>query len=127
LREYEIMLILPAEADEALVGTAVGRIDKIVSANGGAIGQIDRWGRRRFAYELADQHEGYYVVTTFTAQPAAQAELERALNLADEVLRHKVVLLPQKRAEQKKAEQKNRTDDKRATQTASPAPAGTTA
>ena len=108
------MLILPAEADEALVGTAVGRIEKIVAAHGGAIGKIDRWGRRRFAYELADQHEGYYVVTTFTAEPTAQAELERALNLADEVLRHKVMLLPQKKTD-------------RTVQTPSPAPAGTPA
>jgi small subunit ribosomal protein S6 len=91
------MFILPAEADEALVGTAVGRIEKVVSQDGGAIGQIDRWGRRRFAFELADRHEGYYVVTTFTAEPAAQAELERTLNLADEVLRHKVTLLPDKK------------------------------
>jgi small subunit ribosomal protein S6 len=134
------MLILPAEADEALVGTAVGRIDKIVSAHGGAIGQIDRWGRRRFAYELADQHEGYYVVTTFTAEPAAQTELERALNLADEILRHKVMLLPQKKPDPKKAAQKKsdqKADQKpdqepdqepdKTAQAASPAPAATTA
>jgi small subunit ribosomal protein S6 len=120
------MLILPAEADEALVGTAVGRIEKIVSANGGAIGQIDRWGRRRFAYELADQHEGYYVVTTFTAEPMAQTELERALNLADEVLRHKVMLLPQKRAEQK-ADQKTAQKPDKTVQAASPAPVESTA
>jgi len=97
------MLILPAEADEALVGTAVGRIEKVVSEHGGAIGQIDRWGRRRFAYELADRHEGYYVVTTFAAEPAVQTELERTLNLADEVLRHKVMLLPDKKPDKKKS------------------------
>jgi small subunit ribosomal protein S6 len=90
------MLILPAEADEALVGTAIGRIERIVAGHGGSIGNIDRWGRRRFAYEIADQHEGYYVVATFTAEPEAQAELERTLNLADEVVRHKVMLLPDK-------------------------------
>lgn len=114
------MFILPAEADEALVGTTVGRIEKVVSAGGGAIGQIERWGRRRFAYELADQHEGYYVVTTFTAEPTAQTELERVLNLADEVLRHKVMLLPEKKPDRKNA-------DKKKTQAASPAPAATTA
>lgn len=97
MREYEIMLILPAEADEALVGTAVGRIEKVVTASGGSIGEIDRWGRRRFAYELQHQHEGYYVVVTFLAEPTIQTELERVLNIADEVIRHKVVLKPEKR------------------------------
>jgi small subunit ribosomal protein S6 len=97
LREYEIMLILPAEADESVVSTAVDRIAKVVSDRGGEVGTIDRWGRRRFAYELQRQHEGYYVIVEFTAEPEAQAELERVLNLADEVIRFKVVLLPRKR------------------------------
>jgi small subunit ribosomal protein S6 len=96
LRDYEILLILPAEADEALVGTAVGRIEKVVTAAGGSIGNVDRWGRRRLAYEVRHQREGYYVVVTFRADPAVQAELERTLNIADEVIRHKVVLLPER-------------------------------
>ena len=96
MRDYEIMLILPAEADETTVGTAVDRITKAVSATGGEVGNIDRWGRRRFAYEIDHQHEGYYVVARFTGEPEVQTELERTLNLADEVIRHKIMLLPQK-------------------------------
>ena len=90
------MLILPAEADEALVGTAVERIAKIVSAGGGAVGQLERWGRRRFAFEIDRKTEGYYVVVRFTAEPSAQPELDRVLKLADEVIRHKVMVLPEK-------------------------------
>ena len=90
------MLILPAEADEALVSTAVDRIAKVVTTEGGSIGRLDRWGRRRFAYEIADQHEGYYVVVRFTAEPASQLELDRVLKLADEVIRHKVVVVSEK-------------------------------
>ena len=96
LREYECMFILPAEADEAMVGTAVGRIEKIVTPGGGAIANIDRWGRKRFAYEIAHQNEGYYVVVRFTAAPSTQAEIDRTLKLADEVIRHKVLVLPDK-------------------------------
>src|SRR5213078_209005 len=96
LREYECMLILPADADEALVGTAVDRIAKIVATDGGKIDNIDRWGRKRFAYDIARQHEGYYVVVRFQGEPSVQAELDRTLKLADEVIRHKVLLLPDK-------------------------------
>ncbi len=88
------MLILPADADESVVGTAVDRITRIVSEGGGEVGKIDRWGRRRLAYEIARQTEGYYVVVEFTAEPAVIAELERALHLADEVVRFKVVVRP---------------------------------
>jgi small subunit ribosomal protein S6 len=98
LREYEGMLILPAEADEAAVSTAVDRIAKTISPLGGTVGALDRWGRRRFAYGIAHQHEGYYVVVRFTADPSTQAELDRTLKLADEVIRHKVLLLPEKKA-----------------------------
>jgi small subunit ribosomal protein S6 len=98
LREYEIMLILPAEADESVVATAVDRIAKVVSADGGDVTNIDRWGRRRFAYELDHLTEGYYVVVNFNAEASTQVELERVLNLADEVIRHKVLVLPTKRA-----------------------------
>lgn len=91
------MLILPADADESIVGTAAERITKAVADHGGSAGEIDRWGRRRLAYEISHQNEGYYVVVRFTAEPSAQAGLERALNLADEVIRFKVLVLPEKK------------------------------
>jgi len=94
LREYEAMLILPAEADEALVGTAIDRITKIVEPGGGSVGSFDRWGRRRFAYEIGNQNDGYYLVVRFTADPTVQPELERALKLAGEDNRHKILVVP---------------------------------
>ena len=86
------MLILPAEADESAVSGAVERITKILSERGGEVKNIDRWGRRRFAFPILKQSEGYYVVVLFAADPNAIAEIDRALTLADEVVRFKVVL-----------------------------------
>ena len=108
------MLILPAESDEALVGTALDRITKVVASAGGEVGNVDRWGRRRFAYEIAKQTEGYYVVAKFTAEPATVAELERTLHVADEVLRHKVLVVP-------KIQERRKKDEKQ--EASSPAPA----
>jgi small subunit ribosomal protein S6 len=88
------MLILPAEADEATVSTATDRISAVAAKHSGEVRNIERWGRRRLAYELDHRNEGYYVVVKFSAEPAGQTELERTLNLADEVLRHKVMVLP---------------------------------
>jgi small subunit ribosomal protein S6 len=90
------MLILPADADEALVSTAVDRIAKAIEPAGGSVTNIDRWGRRRFAYEIDKQHEGYYVVLRFTGDPSIQPELDRVLNIADEVIRHKILVAPPK-------------------------------
>jgi small subunit ribosomal protein S6 len=85
------MLILPPEADESAVGAVLDRIGRIVSEGGGSVGKVERWGRRRLAYHVARQSEGYYVVVEFTADPSVIAEVERTLHLADEVLRFKVV------------------------------------
>jgi small subunit ribosomal protein S6 len=86
------MLILPPEADESVVSGALDRITRVVGAGGGAVGEVDRWGRRRLAFEVDRQSEGYYVVVEFTAEPEVIVELERTLHLADEVLRFKVVV-----------------------------------
>jgi small subunit ribosomal protein S6 len=91
VRQYEIMLILDPEADDAQVGSAVGRIAGILSEHGGEVGEVDRWGRRKLAHEIQRRSEGYYVVVPFTAESEALAELDRVLSLADEVLRFKVV------------------------------------
>ena len=86
------MFILPPEADESVVSGALDRITRVVSEVGGAVGNVDRWGRRRLAFEIDRNTEGYYVVAEFTAEPVVITELERTLHLADEVLRFKVVV-----------------------------------
>jgi small subunit ribosomal protein S6 len=92
MRKYEVMLILPADADDAVVQGAVDRVSQVLARSSGTLGEVDRWGKRRLAYEIARNTEGYYVVVAFEAEPTSVAELERVLKLADEVIRHKVVL-----------------------------------
>ena len=92
MREYEAMLILPPDADDSAVDAAVQRIGGILTERGGEVGRVDKWGRRRLAYEIAHNTEGYYVVVGFRAEPGAIPELDRVLHLADEVIRFKVVL-----------------------------------
>jgi small subunit ribosomal protein S6 len=86
------MLILPPEADESVVSGVLDRIAGAVSQGGGEVGNVDRWGRRRLAYEIDRRSEGYYVVVEFRADPAVIVPLERSLHLADEVVRFKVVV-----------------------------------
>ena len=97
------MLILPPEADESVVSGALDRITGIVSEGGGEVGNVDRWGRRRLAYEIDRQNEGYYVVVGFRADPTAITALERSLHLADDVVRFKVVVREDKAKAQPEA------------------------
>jgi len=88
--EYEIMLIVNPEADEAALGAIVDRVSGIITGRGGEVKNVDRWGRRRLAFEIDRNTEGQYVVMQFQAEGDIVQELERVLHLADEVIRHKV-------------------------------------
>jgi len=92
MREYEVMLIIPADADDSVVDGVIERTTGVLSQRGGEVASVDKWGRRRLAYEIARQSEGFYVIATFRSEPDAVLEIERVLTLTDEVIRFKVVL-----------------------------------
>ena len=94
MRPYEVMVILDAGLEEDAVRAVIDRSTELIRSRGGNPGRVDRWGKRRFAYELDHRWEGYYVVIEAEAEPAVMNELDRALRLSDEVIRHKVVRLP---------------------------------
>ncbi len=96
MRPYEVMVILNASLDEEVIRAAVDRATDLIKARGAALGKVDHWGRRRFAYEVKHQIEGYYVLIETTAEPAVMADLDRMLHLADEVVRHKIIRIPEK-------------------------------
>ena len=95
MRPYEVMVILDAGLEEDAIRAAVDRSTELIRSRGGVPGRVDRWGKRRFAYELKHRWEGYYVVLQARAEPAAMEELHRVLSLADEVIRHKVLRVPE--------------------------------
>jgi small subunit ribosomal protein S6 len=96
MRPYEVMIIFEPGLEEDAIRAAVDRSTELIRTRGGSVGRVDRWGRRRLAYEIRHQREGYYVLVDATAEPAAMAELDRSLYLADDVLRHKVIRLPER-------------------------------
>jgi small subunit ribosomal protein S6 len=95
MRPYEVMIILDAALEEDALRGQIDKAQEIIRTNGGTPNRVDRWGKRRFAYEVKHQWEGYYVLIEATAEPIAMSELDRALHLADEVIRHKVIRLPE--------------------------------
>jgi small subunit ribosomal protein S6 len=104
MRPYESMIIFDAELEEPAIASVLDRLTELVRAGGGERGPFDRWGKRAFAYEMKHRREGYYIVTEFTAEPPVAAEIDRLLDLADEVLRHKTMRLPERIKAEKKAD-----------------------
>jgi small subunit ribosomal protein S6 len=96
MRPYEVMAIFEATTEPSVIQGELDRALEVIRTNGGNPGAIDRWGKRSFAYEVNHKREGYYVVVEFTGEPQTVAALDRMLGLADVVVRHKVVRMPDK-------------------------------
>jgi len=94
MRAYELMVIIDAELDDEVIDATVKRIAEQIGQRGGTVRKEDRWGRRRFAYEINHKAEGYYAVFNLVAEPGALDDFERSLRLADDVVRHKLIRLP---------------------------------
>ena len=91
MRTYEAMAIVDARLEEGDIQKAVDRLLKVITDAGGEIDHVDRWGVRRFAYEIDHQREGYYFVANFRAERDAVERLNRTLQIGDEFVRGKVV------------------------------------
>ena len=94
VRAYELMIIFDAGLDEAGVQAQVAKATQGLEGAGARVATTDVWGLRRFAYEIDHKHEGIYVVLEITTEGADLSEVERTLRLADEVIRHKLIRLP---------------------------------
>jgi small subunit ribosomal protein S6 len=99
MRPYEVMIILDSGLDDDAVRSAVDRSTELIRNRGGDPHRVDLWGRRRLAYELNHRWDGFYVLVEARAEPAVMAELDRSLHLADEVIRHKVIRVPERVAD----------------------------
>ncbi|MEN6414044.1 MAG: 30S ribosomal protein S6 [Veillonellales bacterium] len=90
MRKYEVMFIIKPAEEEAL-NTVITKFENLIKDNGGEVEKIDRWGKKRLAYEIKDFAEGYYCLIYFSAEPKAVFELERVMKITDEILKHMVI------------------------------------
>ncbi|MFL2647044.1 MAG: 30S ribosomal protein S6 [Dehalococcoidia bacterium] len=90
MNDYELMYVLHPRLSEQDIDAFVDNVSSIIN-NFGEVITVDRWGRRRLAYPIGQNLEGFYVLTTFNAQPEVGYELESQLNLSEDVLRHLLI------------------------------------
>lgn len=93
MRAYELMVIADGDLEDNNVEATVRRVQEQIKAKGGDVRKTDRWGRRRFAYEINHKTEGYYFLIEFVGGEGL-ADLEHQFRLADDLVRHKLIRLP---------------------------------
>ncbi|MCA9902926.1 MAG: 30S ribosomal protein S6 [Anaerolineae bacterium] len=91
-RAYEVTFIVRIDIDEATLNGTIDQVRNWIETDElGQVMKIDRWGRRKLAYEIEKQREGFYVLMESQIEPQAIKELERNINLSQNILRYLVV------------------------------------
>jgi len=101
-RAYELMVIIDGDLDDTPARAWIKSITDSITAAGGTVhGKPDWWGRRQYAYPINKKEYGYYVVLNLFARGGALDELERSFRIADDIVRHKLIRLPDAEAERR--------------------------
>ncbi len=88
--DYEAVLIFSLKDGEESISPLVEKYKALIEANG-TLTSVDEWGKRRLAYPINYETEGYYVLYNFEAEPDFPAEFERVANITDNTVRSLVV------------------------------------
>jgi small subunit ribosomal protein S6 len=91
LRRYETIFITYPDLPEEDINGLVERYSAIIKDRQGIVIKIEKWGKRKLAYEIEKQARGFYVLIDFAGSAAIVTELERNLRIADKILKFMTV------------------------------------
>ncbi len=122
MRIYEELFIIKPDATEEGIDQIIEQLNGVITSAGGTVDKTEKWGKRRLAYRVEKQREGYYVLIQFTSGPQTVKELERRMRVTDAVIKFLTVRIDEtlKRLEKRKKHREKRAHRKA---TAPPAPA----
>lgn len=88
VRPYEALYIVDPDTSDEDMTTITEKYRNVIVEQGGEVEEINRWDRRRLAYEVMGRTEGIYVLMTFKAESGVETELGRVMRISDDCLRH---------------------------------------
>ena len=92
MQKYEAMVVISTKQEEEAIKGLVEKFKDLIESNGTLV-SVDEWGKKRLAYMINKETEGYYVLYTFEANAAFPAELSRRLRITEGLLRSQIIAL----------------------------------
>lgn len=89
--KYEILYIIRATVDDDQKAKVVEKFETLTATLGGTVESLDKWGTRKFAYEIDKQNEGYYVLMNVVCSKDAQIEINRQMGNDEAIVRRMIV------------------------------------
>ncbi len=83
---YETIMVISTKLDEEATKAMIEKFKSLIEKHG-VVGEVEEWGKRRLAYEIQKETEGYYVLINFESEPDFLKELDRIYNITDGLLR----------------------------------------
>ena len=90
INSYETLFVIDPDLTEEATKALVEKFSKLIADNG-EIAEVNEWGKRKLAYAIDYETEGYYALFNFSSEPEFPAELSRVLNITDGVLRSLII------------------------------------
>lgn len=90
MNKYESVIIINPNSDEEGIKTLIQKFSDLINSDG-KLEKADELGKRKLAYEVKKNKEGYYVVFYFEANTSLISELERNYRITDEVIKFMTV------------------------------------
>ena len=90
MNKYESVVIINPNLEVEGIKTLIAKFSDLINSNG-TVSSVEELGKRKLAYEIKKQKEGFYIVFKFEANPTLISELERNYRIADEVIKFIVV------------------------------------
>jgi len=94
VRQYESIFIVDSHLPNEQIEACIVKHTLLIEKNGGKIKLIDRWGKKRLAFEIAKKQYGFYVYVRFEGEGKLCQELNRSFKLDDAVIRFLTVTVP---------------------------------
>lgn len=88
MNKYELCVVVSAKLEDDARAELVDRVKELIARFEGTVTDVDDWGKKRLAYEIEKQHEGFYYFVHFESEPETPGQIEGRLRIMDGVLRY---------------------------------------
>ena len=104
-RTYEILFIADPNLGEPEVDALAAQVQGFVEKDGGRLQKMEKWGKKRLAYDVRRHREGYYVLLVVEGTGAMVKEVERRIKVTDGIIRFLTVRVDEelRKAERRKS------------------------
>lgn len=88
MNKYELTVVLNVKLEDEERAAEIEKVTSYITRFGGAVTNVDEWGKKRLAYEIQKMKEGFYYFIKFDGESNTPNELEQNIRIMESVIRY---------------------------------------